>query len=393
MNSMNKNGGFWLQKILIRNVRIVLQNEIITGKVVVVKGGRIESIEDETSKAVGDVKTIDGNGHLLIPGMIDVHIHGANGYDMMDGDPNSINEVSKMCARSGCTSFLATSLTSSISDLQRMILNVREVLGKEPGAKISGIHLEGPYINQKKKGMQNANYIRHPDFTEMETILDMTGPLIKMVTLAPELPGGMEMVTYLVNRSIIVSLAHSDASFEQAKKAFELGASHVTHCFNAMRPIHHRDPGLVVAAFEEENVSVQAIVDNIHLHPAIVRLMYSIKGAERMVLITDALQAMGKGDGQYNFGGQEVEVLDGVARLSDGTLASSTVTMNEALRKTVETGIPLCDAVLMAATTPAEILDLKSKGKIVPGFDADLVLLDDQFNVVWTMINGSLYND
>lgn len=198
------------------------------------------------------------------------------------------------------------------------------------------------------------------------------------------------MIGYLKKQGIIAAIAHSDATYEEARQAFQSGASHVTHCFNGMRPIHHRDPGLVIAAFEESSVSVQAIVDDVHLHPAIVRLLYREKGPDKMVLITDALQAMGMGDGTYLFGGHEVKVRDGVAKLDDGSLASSTVTMNEALAKTVQSGIPLRDAVMMATQTPATILGLEKKGRIEPGADADLVLLNERFEVLWTIVNGKM---
>ena len=269
-----------------------------------------------------------------------------------------------------------------------MLRSVKEVIGQEQGARLAGIHLEGPYLNPKRKGMQNEKHLRHPDLDEMKHIFEEAGSLIKMVTIAPELPGGMELLSFLKERGVIVAVAHSDATYEEAKIAFQAGASHVTHCFNGMRPIHHRDPGLVTAAFEEGHVSLQAIVDDVHLHPAIIRLMHRIKGPEGLVLITDALQAMGLGDGSYQFGGHDVTVKDGIARLADGTLASSTVTMNKALRLTVELGISLADAIQMASTTPASLLDMHHKGKIEQGCDADLVLVDEQFEVVWTMVDG-----
>ncbi len=379
--------------IKITNVRAVTEQGISDTCTVYVRDGRIAALEEHEDFRSECREEIDGGGNLLIPGMIDLHIHGANGRDMMDGSTESVEEVSRMCARTGCTSFLATSVTSSMDDLLAMIGSVRRVVGKEPGARIAGLHLEGPYLHPKRKGMQNEAYLRHPDIGEMNAILEQAGGMVRMVTLAPELPGGLEMVRFLTERGIIAAVAHSDATYEQAKEAFSLGASHVTHCFNAMRPIHHRDPGLVTAAFEEEHVSLQAIVDHVHLHPAIVRLMHRIKGADGIVLITDALQAMGLGDGKYMFGGHEVTVTDGVARLGDGTLASSTVTMNEALRKTVMSGIPLWDAVMMASRTPANVLGMPRKGRIRPGADADLVLLDADFQVVWTMIGGRLYED
>lgn len=375
---------------ILQNVELVLPNKILPFVHVGIENGKIVKMDTTPISTHKQYQQIDCKGHRLIPGMIDVHIHGANGFDMMDGHEESIQEVSRTCASTGCTSFLATSVSSTIEDLLAMIDSVKRVVGHEVGAKIAGIHLEGPYLNPIRKGMQNEKYLRHPDIEEMKMIFKEAGSLIKMVTIAPELPGGMELISFLKEQGVIISIAHSDATYEEAKKAFKAGASHVTHCFNGMRPIHHRDPGIVVAAFEEEHVSLQAIVDHIHLHPAIIRLMHRSKGAEGIVLITDALQAMGMGDGNYIFGGHHVTVTNGVARLYDGTLASSTVTMNEALQYTVETGISLTDAVQMASTTPARILDLQQKGAIAVGMDADLVLVDDAFQVQWTMIDGQI---
>lgn len=375
----------------IQHVNVLLPHKILPSATVWIANGKVERIETQDhEKFEGDYEPIDGTGMWLIPGMIDVHIHGANGYDMMDGTEASIQEVSRACAATGCTSFLATSVSSTMEDLLNMIRSVKSVIGREQGARIAGIHLEGPYLNPKRKGMQNEKYLRHPDLEEMKLIFQEAGSLIKMVTIAPELPGGMELISFLKEQDVVISIAHSDATYEEAKMAFAAGASHVTHCFNGMRPIHHRDPGLIVAAFEEPHVSLQAIVDQVHLHPAIIRLMHRLKGPEGMVLITDALQAMGLGDGNYIFGGHHVTVSEGVARLADGTLASSTVTMNEALRLTVVNGISMTDAVHMASTSPARILGLSHKGKIEVGYDADLILLDERYQVQWTMIEGEV---
>ncbi|MCR8645429.1 N-acetylglucosamine-6-phosphate deacetylase [Paenibacillus sp. N1-5-1-14] len=378
---------------IIQHVNLVLPDQILHSATVWVTDGKIERIETQAAPQFDErYERIDGNGMWLIPGMIDVHIHGANGFDMMDGTEVSIQEVSLACAATGCTSFLATSVSSTMDDLLSMIRSVKAVIGREHGAKIAGIHLEGPYLNPKRKGMQNEKYLRHPNLDEMKLIFQEAGSLIKMVTIAPELPGGLELISYLKEQGVVIAVAHSDATYEEAKEAFNAGASHVTHCFNGMRPIHHRDPGLIVAAFEEQHVSLQAIVDQVHLHPAIIRLMHRIKGPEGIVLITDALQAMGLGDGEYLFGGHNVTVSEGIARLADGTLASSTVRMNEALQLTVENGISFTDAVQMASTSPARILGLSVKGKIEIGCDADLVLLNKEYEVQWTMIGGSRSN-
>ncbi|MBO0441200.1 N-acetylglucosamine-6-phosphate deacetylase [Candidatus Enterococcus ikei] len=360
-------------------VDILIENETILA---------IEAAENKTFSNTAVDQSLDGQSQLLIPGMIDVHIHGANNFDMMDGTTKSIQEVSKKCLETGCTGFLVTSVTSSLDALLTMIDRTKEVIGQEEGAKILGIHLEGPYLNVKRKGMQDPTYLRNPDLKEMATIFDRAGELIKMVTVAPELPGCLELITYLKEKNVVVAIAHSDATYEEAQIAFQHGATHITHCFNAMPPIHHRAPGLVTAALENDDISVQAIVDGIHLHPGIVRLLHKIKGAYGVILITDALQAMGVGDGAYEFGGHQVKVENGVARLKDGTLASSTVTMNEALRLSVEMGIPLDDAIKMGATTPTVILGEKKLGKIEVGYDADLILLDKEFSVIEKILKG-----
>lgn len=380
-----------LSRLILTNLKAVMDGKVESDISIVIEDGIITDVLRGPISADAD-EVLDCQNGSLIPGLIDVHIHGANGFDMMDGSVKSMREVSSFLATTGCTGFLATSVTSSLTDLLRFIDNVKQVMGREPGAEILGIHLEGPYLNVARKGMQNEAFLRHPDIDEMRQILEYAGGLIKMVTVAPELPGGMEMVTFLAEQDIIVALAHSDANYDEAKTAFSLGASHVTHCFNAMRPIHHRDPGMIIAAFEEEHVSCQAIVDNIHLHPAIVRLMYRNLGKTRMVLISDAMQAMGLPDGEYQFGGHTVHVVEGVARLDDGTLASSTITMGETLQTAVQDGIRFGDAVYMASTTPATLLKEDRLGVIAKGALANLVLLDEKLNIYWTMIKGELHH-
>ncbi|EDN8465047.1 N-acetylglucosamine-6-phosphate deacetylase [Listeria monocytogenes] len=378
---------------IIKNVKVCKDNELIDMSVVT-EGHLIKEVLPKNkiiAEEYSEEAIFDGNGGLLIPGMIDVHIHGAKNYDMMDGSTESIQAVSMACAETGCTSFLVTSVSSSLEDLIQMIRQTKKVIGKEKGAKIAGIHLEGPYLNIEKKGMQNPAHLRHPDLKEMKKIFDEADGLIKMVTIAPELPGGIEIIDFLKKRGVVVAIAHSNATYEEAQDAFEKGASHITHCFNAMPTIHHRAPGLVAAALENDSISVQAIVDGVHLHPGIVRLIHKIKGPDKMVLTTDALQAMGVGDGEYIFGGHQVTVTEGVARLQDGTLASSTVTMNKSLRLSNEFGINLQDTIQMATSTPADILGMKNLGRIEKGYSADLVLLDKKFEVLSTWINGEKY--
>ncbi|MBC1482813.1 N-acetylglucosamine-6-phosphate deacetylase [Listeria sp. FSL L7-1485] len=378
---------------MIKNVKVYQKNDVMDVTVIIEKNIIKEVLPSDkfAPENYSEEQIFDGKGQLLIPGMIDVHIHGANNYNMMDGSTESIQAVSMACAETGCTSFLVTSVSSSLEDLIQMIKQTKKVIGKEKGAKIAGIHLEGPYLNIEKKGMQNPAYLRHPDLNEMIQIFDEADGLIKMVTIAPELPGGIELIEFLKKRGVVVAIAHSNATYEEAQNAFEKGASHITHCFNAMPTIHHRSPGLVTAALENDSISVQTIVDGVHLHPGIVRLIHKIKGPDKVVLTTDALQAMGVGDGTYIFGGHQVTVKEGIARLEDGTLASSTVTMNKSLRLSTEFGINLQDSIQMATSTPATILGMENLGQIEEGYMADLVLLDNKFEVLCTWINGEKY--
>ncbi|WP_411344164.1 N-acetylglucosamine-6-phosphate deacetylase [Paenibacillus sp. WLX1005] len=377
-------------RTLIKNVKMATSEGEVHADLVIANSN-IQAIQSPLDRDESIFEhIIDGDDQLIIPGMIDVHIHGANNYDMMDGTTKSIQEVSQKCLQTGCTGFLVTSVTSSLEQLLCMIEAVKKVVGREQGAHILGIHLEGPYLNIEKKGMQDPRFIRHCNIDEMRLIFEHAEGLIKMVTIAPELPGADELIEYLKSKHVIVAAGHTNATYEEAVHAFKNGVTHITHCFNAMPHIHHRNPGITTAALEHDEVSVQAIVDHVHLHHGIVRLMHKIKTADRMVLITDALQAMGMADGSFQFGGHQVTVQDGIARLSDGTLASSTVTMNMALQTAVHMKIPLYETIKMATATPARILQQYHLGAIKEGYAADLVILDSGFQVKKVLLKGTL---
>lgn len=375
-------------KLLIKNASLATDNTSLFNILVDDKEIlKIFSVSESIDKLDFD-QAYDIKGKLIVPGMIDVHIHGAISHDMMDGTIESIQAVSRKCLQTGCTGFLVTSVTASTEMLERIIDTTKKVIGHEQGAKILGIHLEGPYLNIEKKGMQSPKYIRTPDLKEMKKLVERADGLIKMVTIAPELPGALEVIDYLISQNIIVAAGHTNVTYEEGMMAFEHGVSHITHCCNAMPTIHHRNPGITVAALEKEGISIQAIVDDIHLHPGMVRLMHKLKKSEQIVLITDALQAMGTGDGIYHFGGREVTVQDGVARLSDGTLASSTVTMNRSLEIAQKMGLRLSDAIIMSSETPARILRIENRGKIAEGYTADFSILNNQYEVESVYIDG-----
>lgn len=331
----------------------------------------------------------DLEGRVLAPGFIDLHVHGAAGAEFLDAGPEERAAILELHARGGTTGLLATTVTAS---RERLVATVRELAAAEPvadGAAILGIHLEGPYLCAARRGAQDARHLRAPDAGELARLLG-SGP-VRLVTLAPELPGAAEAIAQVVLAGAVASVGHTDATYAQAAAAFDAGASHATHLFNGMRPFHHREPGVIGAALDRPEVTCELICDGLHADPVAMRLVARLKGSGGTALVTDAMQAAGLGDGSYRIGELPVEVRDGRAVLADsGTLAGSTLTMGAAVRNAVALmGVSLGDAIRMASTTPARVLGLEPrKGTLAPGRDADFVVLDDDLAVRATMIAG-----
>lgn len=336
--------------------------------------------------------THDYGDAFVLPGLIDLHVHGIAGADVMDGSADSIDRMARSFAAHGVTGFLASTVTQSLEMTRRAIESVREHMEtpREGRARVLGIHLEGPFINPAYKGMQNEQFILPPDESTMRELLSWAGGLVRRVSLAPEMPGADGLIRMLRAEGIDVSIAHTGATYEQVLDAVLLGARHVTHCFNAMTGLHHRSPGVAGAAMLSDDLYAELIADGIHLHPAAMRLLIRVKRRERVMLVTDSMSAADMPDGVYGFGGHEVTVRAGVARLPDGTLASSTLTMEAAVRNVVRLcGVSPVDAVYMGTTTPADAIGLGAqKGKLVAGHDADLAVLDAAFKPVATWIDG-----
>ena len=314
---------------------------------------------------------IDAGGATVRPGLVEIHSHGCLGYDTMDGH---LSEMAAYQFRHGVTSWLPTTMTMPLSDIKAATDVIPE--RGEGEAKIVGFHLEGPYIAEKYKGAQNSDYLALPSLKDLGALRNY-----KMITVAPELEGAMEFIR---GADAVISLGHSAADYETGERAFRCGARCLTHTCNAMAPLHHRDPALIGAAMVEGGYA-QVICDGVHIHKAMVLALYRMFGPERMILISDSMRATGLSDGIYSFGGQAITVRDGVARTEDGALAGSTASLYDCVRKAVEFGIPEEDAYRMASKTPAELMGWR-KGALLPGYDAELILVGEKGELIKTLI-------
>lgn len=372
----------------ITNVKIFNGKDFIPKGTVVFENGKITDIIDiEISP---DENTFDGKGMLLAPGFIDIHIHGGAGHDVMDKSVDGIKEICSHLAKNGTTSFLATTVTYDLDETNESLKCVLKAKEDNKGADILGVHLEGPFLNIEKKGAQNGKYIINPTISAYEKITKDCKDLVKRVTIAPELEGSMEFIRYLADKGVCVSIGHTCADFDTFEEGIKNGANLCTHLFNGMNPFHHRNPGVVGAALYDDKANVEMICDLIHLDQNTIKTVHKIKGAEKCCLISDAMCASGLKDGQYALGGLDVYVKNGSARLEDGTLAGSIITMKDAVKNLItKLNLPVADVLNMASYNPAKIIGAdKSKGKIAKNYDADFVLLDDNYDVCDVFVGG-----
>lgn len=330
---------------------------------------------------------IDAHGLWVVPGMIDIHIHGIGGADTMDATGEALQKMAHFLVRHGVTAFLPTTVSASRSSTWMAIRAVESYSSNAMGAQCLGIHLEGPYLNPNYSGAQPPEHLRSIDPQEYQEWLK--SEVVRLVTLAPELEGAPEFISAGHARGVYFAAGHSGADYDRMMLAVSHGLSQATHLFNGMPSYHHRQPGIVGAALDCEAIIPQLIVDGIHLHPVTVRLVIKAKGPDRVILISDAMRATGLPDGQYSLGDQLVEVKNGIARTLKGGLAGSTLTLDMALRNALQfTGLSLRDVLPMATSVPAKAIGLNHKGVIKPGADADIVLLDGNLEVSLTMVRG-----
>jgi len=364
------------------NAKIITDKEVLEGYCLTFN----EKIVSLSKEVPATTDLIDAKGLYLSAGFIDIHIHGSNGFDVMDGTQEALEGISKSILQTGTTSFLATTMTMSKEDIYFALLNIKNFERKN-GAKVLGVHLEGPFINTVKKGAQNDKYVQEPNMELIEPFID----IVKMITLAPEVEGAKAFIEYLSKEypHILLSIGHSNASYGKAKESFSWGVSHATHLFNAMNPLHHREPGIVGAVLEDDEVSCDVIADLVHIHPTLFNMLFKLK-KEQLVLITDAMRAGCLVCGNSEIGGQKVIVKDGEARLEDGTLAGSVLKLNVALKNFYEySDVSLPELVSMVTKIPAQKLGLK-KGILTKGYEADLVLFDSDFKIYWVYLDGDI---
>ena len=331
----------------------------------------------------------DLEGMYVIPGLIDIHSHGNSGYDFSDGNAEGVREMGRYYARHGITSFAPTSMTLPYDRLETAFLTAGSYREDWDGAssRLAGIHMEGPFFSEKKKGAQNSAYLRLPDADAVTRLQKACGGLIRIVDVAPELPGTEEFIKE-VSLYCRVSLAHTDASYEDAVRAFDAGASHVTHLFNAMPSLHHREPGVIGAAGEREKVTAELICDGLHVHPSVIRLAFKVF-AGRICLISDSLRCCGMPEGEYELGGQTVYLRDGQARLADGTLAGAVSNLFDDMVNAIRFGIPMEQAVMAATINPARAIGADHEtGSLEAGKMADFVVCDKEWKIRQVVIGG-----
>jgi len=372
--------------------------EEIVEPVVIVEGSKIAAIGRRGKlPAPRGAREISAAGKTIVPGFVDVHIHGAGGHDVMEGEVRALEIVAATVARHGTTSLVATTVTASeeqtchsVAGIARFILRRRDSSPRAASAEILGIHLEGPFISRTRRGVHPEQWIAAPSTALLSRIVAEALGTALILTLAPELPGALELIAAARNAGLVVSLGHTDASYDQARAAISAGARHAAHVFNAMRPFSHRETGVLGAVLTSPEVSAELIADGVHVDAAAMQMLFALKTPERVILVSDGTSATGMPDGQYQLGTFAVTVSGGVCRNTEGKLAGSTLTLDRALRNVVALGVPLPEALRMVTTNPARQLGLGArKGVLAPGADADLVLLDDNLDVSGVMTRGA----
>lgn len=389
------------QKTVIRHAKIVTEEETIQDGALVISEGTIEFIGTEEAFAAQQsyqkLPSVDYEGDWLLPGFIDVHVHGGFGHDFMEANDAALERITQFHAQNGTTTMLATTVTAPKEAIDRVLAGVNSWQENEvKGARLAGVHLEGPFLSKVFPGAQNPEHMIPARIDWLEEWTSAYPGLIRMMTLAPEVEGNMDCIEWLRKNNIVAACGHTDAEYEEILEAKKRGLQHAVHTFNAMKPLHHRNPGTVGAVLTDDDISCEIIADGHHVHPACIDLLFRAKGRDRLILITDAMSAAGMEDGEYNLGDLKVRVKDGVARLKEGeSLAGSTLTMIQAFRFFVETvGVSIEETSRMASGNPARLIGLDDEiGSISLGKKADLLRLDSKLQLKEVWRDGQLIDN
>jgi N-acetylglucosamine-6-phosphate deacetylase len=380
-----------MEKIALRG-NVVLADEVLTGGVVVLEDEKIAGVYPATDNLrAKDVVTFEYGGKYITPGLIDLHLHGAMGHDVIDASGPGLASIAIHQARCGVTGFVATALAAPVSSIVTAVENVKAALSQPLPSEILGVYLEGPFLNLKKKGAQNPDFIKPIDGQAMRLLVDSTSGLKTIVTVAPEAGENLKFIPALKQRGVVISIGHSDATYELAMQSFDRGITHATHLYNAMSGFLPREPGVIGAVLDSGTVTAELIADGVHVHPAALRLAIKQKGVNKICLVTDSLNASGLGDGDFRVGGLDVAVRNGQARLKEGgALAGSVLTLNRAVKNILRWAeMTVCQAINMASLNPARVLGIDDRfGSIQPGKYANVAIFDEDLNVVDTILRG-----